>query len=61
MLSSDYLLAEKRGPMGWDYLVEIQKLAYVGEHPKWGGFLPPRITYVAHCVERAIHGEGGAE
>ena len=49
MLSSDYLLAEKRGPMGWDYLVEISKTGVFG----------PNITYVAYCVERAIHGEGG--
>lgn len=46
MQSLDYILAEKRGQMGWDYLITLAQ------------FDGPRLSYVAYCVERAIYGQG---
>lgn len=45
--TSDYALAEKRGPQGWDYLIALAQphRSHVS-----------RLSYVAYCVERAIYG-----
>lgn len=44
MRTTDYPLAEQRGPLGWDYLLAAAQSQ------------GPRLSYIAYCVERAIHG-----
>ncbi len=45
MQDNKYTLAEKRGPMGWDYLIALAQAN------------GPKLSYVAYCVERAIYGQ----